>query len=86
MDKVERMKMVSAMEYIARNLNDEEILEDWFVCGVADGDIEYGEMCDDEYYIEDDNFADLMDLFLNCMKRAKKSGGLYCDRILSRES
>lgn len=86
MNKDERLKMVSAMEFIARQINDEEVFDSWLLCGVADGDIEYGEMCEDELYIEDDNFADLMDLFLNCMSRAKKSGGLWCDKVLSKEA
>ena len=84
MNKEERLKMVSAMEFICRNLNDEADIEKWLVLGVADGDIPYGELCDDDYYIEDANFADLMDTFLYIMKTAYK-GGLYCDGIVSEE-
>lgn len=90
MKAVERIKMVKAMEYIARNLNDEEIFEPWLSVGVADGDIEYGSLeitPDDienlDYYIEDDNFKELMALFLRMMKRANESGGLYCDGVVS---
>ncbi len=90
MKQIERIKMVKAMEYIARKINDEEVFEDWLVDGVADGDIERGDlgMMDDdleilEYYIEDDHFAELMELFLGVMRRAKRSGGLYCDDIVS---
>lgn len=83
-----RKKMVLAMEYIARCVNDEDVFEPWLMCGVADGDIskesfdleEVG-----EYYIEDDNFRDLMDCFLRTMARAKKSGGLYCDDVVTKE-
>ena len=82
MNKEERLKMVSAMEFICRNLNDEEQLYRWLLIGVADGDIPYGEMCDDEYYIDDNQFSELMEIFLNIMKTAYK-GGLYCDDILS---
>ena len=78
MDKVERIKMVKAMEYIARQINDEEVLENWFVNGVAEGDD------DMEYYIEDVDFADLMHTFLRIMSKARKSGGLYCDGILDK--
>ena len=85
MNKEERFKMVSAMEFICRNLNDEFDLEHWLALGVADGDIKYGEMCYDEYYIQDDVFADLMQIFLNVMKDAQKDGGLYCDGIESQE-
>ena len=91
MNKVERIKMVKAMEFIARNLNDEEIFETWLMVGVADGDIPYGSLTvetDDlenlETYIEDEQFADMMDTFLNMMQRAVKSGGLYCDKIVSK--
>ena len=88
--KIERIKMVKAMEYIARNLNDEEIFEEWLTYGVADGDIEYGNLCVEAedfdefgYFIEDKHFAELMGLFLYMMKRAYKSGGLYCDGVVS---
>lgn len=87
MNREERMKMVKAMEYIARQLNDEEILESWLAAGVADGDIEYGDLTTyadiDDWYIEDQHFSDLMETFLRCMYAAKKSGGLYCDGVVS---
>lgn len=93
----ERTKMVKAMEFIARNLNDECIFYTWLSIGVADGDIPYGDLefrgagdeVDEEvaYYCEDKNFADLMDTFLNIMKRAAREGsGLYCDGIVSKSS
>lgn len=91
MNKPERIKMIKAMEYIARNLNDEDILYSWLSVGVADGDIEYGDLevtSDDlenlEFYAEDENFKDLMTVFLRMMKRANKSGGLYCDGVVSK--
>lgn len=93
MNAIERIKMVKAMEFICRNMNDEEAFEGWLVDGVADGDIEYGTLevqaRDEEdmaVYIEDENFADLMDTFLWCMKEARKSGGLYCDNVVSKSS
>lgn len=87
MKKVERIKMVKAMEFIARQINDEEIFLDWWLTGgVADGDIEYGDLSindndEAEWYTSDENFSDLMTVFLTCMKKAAKSGGLYCDGI-----
>ena len=91
MNKELRVKMVKAMEYIARNLNDEDILYSWLSVGVADGDIEYGDLevtSDDlenlEFYAEDENFKDLMTVFLRMMKRANESGGLYCDGVVSK--
>ena len=91
MNKKERTKMIKAMEFIVRQMNDEEAFCDlWLPFGVADGDIEYGDLSDTdgnnsntEYYTEDNNFSDLMKLFLRMMSAAKASGGLYCDGILS---
>ena len=86
--KSERVKMIKAMEYIVRNVNNEDLLEPWFAVGVADGDIPYGDLSDDigetEYWTEDENFSELMGLFLNIMFGAKKNGGLYCDKIVSK--
>ena len=84
----ERKKMVLAMEYIARQINNEEVFEGWLMSGVADGDIEYGDMDItnvDDYYIEDDNFKDLMSCFLIMMKGAWRSGGLYCGGVVSKD-
>lgn len=91
MKKVERIKMVKAMEYIARQVNDEEVFMGWLMVGVADGDIRYGDLSvedDDsaEYYTEDKNFSELMTTFLRLMSEAYKSGGLYCDRVVSKDA
>lgn len=91
MDREIRIKMVKAMEFIARQLNDEYIYESWAVFGVGEDDIEYADLsCDEEtesedfkYYIKDKEFSDLMELFIHLMARAKKSGGLYCDGVVS---
>ena len=86
--KQERAKMVVAMEYIVRQINDEDVLDGWLMNGVADGDIKYGSLDENEvpeYYLEDDNFRDLMDCFLRRMSGAKKSGGLFCGGIVTQE-
>lgn len=88
MKREERMKMVKAMEYIARQLNDEGIFESWLIDGVADGDIEYGNLSaeageDMDYYLEDQHFSDLMETFIDCIKLAKNHGGLCCDFVVS---
>ena len=87
MDRMERNKLVCAMEYIARQINDEDVFECWLVSGIADGEIAYGDMTADcEYYYNDDErFADLMDTFLWVMEKAYKTGGLYCDGIVSKD-
>jgi len=92
MDKIERIKMVKAMEYIARQMNNEEDFYDvWLTLGVADGDIEYGDLSVNtgdeenlEYYIGDEEFSELMRDFLRLMWFAKRDGGLYCDGIVSK--
>lgn len=91
MNNNERIKLVKAMEFVARQVNDEEVFEGWLINGVADGDIEYGslEVIEDDKeildcYIGDEDFAELMALFLRVMNRASKSGGLYCDSIVSK--
>ena len=87
MDKIiTRKKMVAAMEYIARQINDEEVFMSWLAVGVADGDIPYGDLTIDnvdDYYVDDDEFKDLMSCFLRRMVRAYNSGGLYCGGIVS---
>lgn len=90
MDRTERIKLAKSMEFIARQVNDEEVFEGWLINGIADGDIEYGDLGvsdDDEildYCVDDADFAELMALFLRIMRRADKSGGLYCDGIVSK--
>ena len=85
----ERTKMVEAMEYICRQLNNENHFESWLMNGIADGDIEYGDFAwgnpAAQWYAEDDDtFAELMGLFLRVMARAEKSGGLYCNGVVSK--
>ena len=90
MDTTKRIKMVKAMEFITRQINDEGVFEGWLIGGVADGDIKYGdlEVRDEDredlaVYIEDESFADLMHTFLYLMKNASRSGGLHCDGVVS---
>ena len=88
MNRIERAKMVLAMEFIARQINDENVFDGWLMCGVADGDIDYGETDPervDEDYLTDDTFNNLMSCFLRRMKGAYESGGLYCDGIVCKD-
>lgn len=87
----ERIKMVKAMEFICRSINDEGVFEGWLISGVADGDIRYGDLTVNdgdaeelEIYLQDEDFADLMHTFLRVMKNAQRSGGLCCDGIVDR--
>lgn len=81
----ERIAVVRAMETLARQINDESVFEAWLITGVADGDIDESTTDEElEYYAEDETFAELMGTFLAVMARARKSGGLYADGILSK--
>ena len=90
MNKVdERRKAIVCMEYLCRQINDEDVFDTWLMCGVPDGDIEYGNLdvsavYEEDYMISDEGFKDIMSTFLICMKNAYNSGGLYCDGIVSR--
>lgn len=84
----ERKKSVLAMEYLARQINDEDVFENWLSVGVADGDIPYGstDVNDvDDYYIEPDNYKELVGVFLRCMKNAWNSGSLYCGSVVGED-
>ena len=91
MNKMERISLVKAMEFIARQVNNEEVFMAWLEDGVADGDIAYNDLeysaeRDDEeleYYVEDGTLAVLMDDFLRLMRSARADGGLYCDGVVS---
>lgn len=58
---------------------------------MADGNIRYGDLTVNdgdaeelEIYLGDEEFADLMNTFLRVMKNAQRSGGLYCDNVVSK--
>jgi len=90
----ERMMAVKAMEFMARQVNDKQVFNIWLMGGVADGDINYGDLtiCDNveedpayEYASDPDTFSYLMGCFLRTMKASYKNGGLWCGDILSNE-
>lgn len=87
MNKNERIKVVKAMETLARSINDERVFSTWLLLGVADGDIDENTPDEElDFYVEDDvQFADLMNTFLKCMNNAYKNGGLYVDNVVSKE-
>ena len=79
--KKEKTLMVKLMEFAARNIEDEDIFDSWLMCGVADSDIAYGDFdpTDEslDYYIEDENYQELIELFLRLVDRAHRNGG-FC--------
>jgi len=81
----ERIKVIRAMETIARCVNDENQFMLWLNIGIADGDVKESTTDEElEYYAEDEEFSDLMDTFLLLMSKAYKNGGLYCDGVVSK--
>ena len=86
MDKKLRCEIVRAMDLLARAINDEEVFETWLIYGVADGDITEDTTDDElECYIDDEEFASLMNIFTAIMRDAHLSGGLYADSIVSKK-
>lgn len=73
----ERAELVKAINLLARSINNEEYVDSWLSFGVADGDDNFEDYCEN-----DDDFASLMALFLRLMSRARKDGGLYCDGVV----
>lgn len=89
LQREERKKMLLAMEYVCRQINDEDVLFGWLCGGVPDGDIEYGnfdtsQIYDDDYMMSDEGFRDIMDCFLRRMSAAKQSGGLFCGGVVTK--
>lgn len=85
---INRAKMLVAMEYIARHVNDEEAFYNvWLTNGIADGDIKIGSLDIDieelDYYLDADVFKDMMTTFLELMAEAWECGGLYCGEVVS---
>ena len=84
-NKIERAKMIACMEFICRQINDEDVFESWLICGVADGDIEYGNLDYNsvpDFYLDDKNFKEIMECILRRMNGAYNSGGLYCGDVV----
>ena len=86
MNLTERANVVRAMDTIARCINDENVFYGWLMNGVPDGAIQDNTKNEElEFLCDDKSLSELMATFLRLMKRAAKSGGLYCDRVVSQE-
>ena len=83
-----RKRMVLAMEMLVRAINDEDLIDAWLMNGVPDGDIE-GYSLDtnqvDDYFTDENNYGDLLDLFLRLMEKAAKNGGLYDSGVVTKK-
>lgn len=85
MNNHHRCMVIRAMEIIVQAVNNTKLITQWRVEAIADGDIRSDTTDDDmEYYIDDDTFADIMDIFLQVMSNAQADGGLYVDGIVSK--
>lgn len=94
-DRRERAELLVAMDLIARATNNEDFtINGWLVGGIADGDIDYG-LCDhetnvlniasDDWYMDDRNFASIIECFMHTVAMARKDGGIYCNGICAGE-
>ena len=75
----DRKKMVLAMEYLVRHINNDSFIMHWLALGVPDGDIPYGsfDITDvDDDYVEDETLREFTKCFLECMSSALEDGGL----------
>lgn len=76
----ERKRLVAAMEYIIRFVNNEDFIHSWLIGGVPDGDIPFGEFDPDivpDYLGEKVTVEEFAKLFLKIMANAEDDGGLY---------
>lgn len=82
MDINERIKMIRAMDMIARSVNNENAFMYWLENGVPDGDITE-DTTDEElkYLCDDDIMKYIMHSFVKLMGYANKDG-LYFDGIV----
>ena len=88
--KSKRMDMVRAMEYIARQVSNDEVLDLWVNLGVVGNDIPYSVLTDGseewlEKYITDEGLSNLMRVFLRVMAMAYAEDGLWCAGVSSKE-
>ncbi len=82
---MKRADIVRAMDNMVYTINDEDIMESWFMVGVANGDIKMdttNEKIEQMGYTDDKTFEELLTLFLRLMYKAGKDG-LFFDGIMS---
>ena len=83
---LKRAKIVRAMDTLARCINNEMIFERWLLSGIADNDITDNTTSVDIIsagYCTDEEFKNLMSLFLKLMYKASGDGGLYAEGVVS---
>ena len=82
----DRRKMILCMEFIMRNLNDEELFYRWILAGIPDDEFKFGEFNPevvDDYYIDPENFKDFVRIFLDILKSTEEGNAIYCGAVLS---
>ena len=85
--KIARKSLVLSMDRIIRSINCEIYIEQWLMSGVPDGEFYNDSTIDDvdDFYIQDDEFKVLMDVFSKLVDKAIRNGGFYCDGITSKQ-
>lgn len=82
----ERKKLLVAMEYIMRNLNDEDDFSSWLCYGVPDCDIPYGNFNTNyvhDFYVSDEEcFKTIVGTFIETIKYMEYDG-ITCGGITS---
>lgn len=86
-NKKERIQAIRAMDFLARSINNENILEAWLANGIPDGEITDDTKDEElEWLIDDESLDEITEKFCACMARAKFNGGLFIDGVTVGES
>lgn len=87
-ERVQRQKMIVAIDYIANHINDEDLQFGWWTYGVPN-DMLKGSLdptlIDPDDYMINDGFKEMMTRFLRYMIAAYNDGGLECGGEVSGE-
>ena len=73
-----KARFIMMFDELCRSVNNEDLLDPWLMCGVADGDFDESTKPEDVIemgYVE--HYDDLEKLFFKVMHSASKDGGLY---------
>ena len=88
-ERIDRQKMIVCMDFIANCINNEDIqYGGWLQYGVPDGylndSLDPTQIDDDDWMIND-GFKEMMTRFLRYMVAAYNDGGLHCGGVVSGE-
>lgn len=87
-ERIDRQKMIVAMDFIASRINSEDIQYGWLQYGVPDGylndSLDPTQIDDDDWMINE-GFEEMMTRFLRYMVAAYRDGGIQCGGVVSGE-